>query len=183
MVVVAPGEVVTTLVRNPSGAHSGPMTNHTETNSTDQLTGGTVANEGGATSPTVRTEIKAGNPGLVFQHSEAKGLKKSLAKTFAIAIAIATVGMGAIPVQSAQAAPGDGILEKCKKTGTSSIGGDRWTCKNIFGYDTCLVGAGGYYCSNYGKELRRDDIFGNPYDERDPAARHLLKLVQRDTRR
>lgn len=160
------------------------MTNHTETNSTDQLTGGTVANEGGATSPTVRTEIKAGNPGLVFQHSEAKGLKKSLAKTFAIAIAIATVGMVTIPVQSAQAAPGDGISENCKKTGSNSRG-EIWTCTNILGWKECTVwtGASPHYWCTRGEESRRDDIFGNPYDERDPAARHLLKLVQRDTRR
>jgi len=36
------------------------MTNNTETNTTDNSTGATVANEGGATSLTGRTEIKAG---------------------------------------------------------------------------------------------------------------------------
>lgn len=180
MVVVAPGGVVTTLVRKPAGAHSGPMTNNTETKTTDQLTGGTVAIEGGATSLTVRTGIKAGKPGLVFQHSDAKGLKKSLAKTFAIAIAI--VGIVAIPAQSAQAAPGDDIFKKCKEIlpGYSRF----WRCDNIFGYEACFVNSvhGTVKCIG-GKESGRDDIFGNLYDERDPIARHLLKLVQRETRR
>ncbi len=176
--VVAPSGVVTTLVRKPAGAHSGPMTNTTETKTTDQLPGGTVTNEGGATSPTV-TEIDAGKPGRVFQHSEAKSLKKSLAKTFAIAIAI--VGIVAIPAQSAQAAPGDDISKKCTEL---LPGSGLWQCDNIFGYKRCYVNTGrGTADCHDGKESGRDDIFVNLYDERDPVARHLLKLVQRGTRR
>jgi len=49
------------------------MTNNTETNSTDNPTGATVADQDGAKSLKVRTQVKAG--GMVLNHSEAKGLK------------------------------------------------------------------------------------------------------------
>ena len=73
VVVAGAGEVVTTLVPRLPGAHSGPMTDTTETKTTDNPTGATVADQDGAKSLKVRTQVKAG--GMVLNHSEAKGLK------------------------------------------------------------------------------------------------------------
>ncbi len=109
--------------------------------------------------------------------------KKSLTRS--LAIALAAFGVAWVPAQSSQAESLPEAAAKCVKTGTSSSGGDSWICHNVFGYAYCHVSSdGSYLCEGTSttRESHRDDITGNIYDERDPLARHLLRLVHRDTR-
>ena len=91
VVVAGAGEVVTALVPRPPGGNSGPMKNHTDTNTTDKPTGGSVADQDGAKSLKIGTEIKVGGPMLQSHHSAAATRSRAYVRLPVLGVLIALV--------------------------------------------------------------------------------------------